>query len=117
MPNMSLKKNPMPAQEPAVRAHNFDEVALGYTPEQAMDEAARAGRCVILSDGKLALDGPPADIFTRVETLKSLGLAPPQTVSLLYELQKEGLPLSLSAVGVDACAEELRRLLQNPVIE
>lgn len=45
MPNMSLKKNPMPAQEPAVRAHNFDEVALGYTPEQAMDEAARCLNC------------------------------------------------------------------------
>ena len=40
MPNMSLKKNPMPAQEPAVRARNFGEVALGYTPEQAIDEAA-----------------------------------------------------------------------------
>ena len=45
MPNMSLKKNPMPAQEPAVRAHNFDEVALGYTPEQAMDEASRCLNC------------------------------------------------------------------------
>ena len=45
MPNMSLKKNPMPAQKPAVRAHNFDEVALGYTPEQAMDEAARCLNC------------------------------------------------------------------------
>ena len=36
MPNMSLKKNPMPHQDPKVRARNFDEVALGYTPEQAM---------------------------------------------------------------------------------
>ena len=40
MPNMSLKKNPMPSQEPAVRRRNFDEVALGYTEEQAVDEAA-----------------------------------------------------------------------------
>lgn len=45
MPNMSLKKNPMPAQEPAVRARNFDEVALGYTPEQAIDEANRCLNC------------------------------------------------------------------------
>jgi len=82
-----------------------------------MDEAARAGRCVILSSGRLAMDGPPEEIFTRVEELRSLGLAPPQTVSLLYELQKEGLSPSLSAVGVDACADELYRLLQNPVKE
>ena len=45
MPNMSLKKNPMPAQEPAVRARNFGEVALGYTPEQAIDEANRCLNC------------------------------------------------------------------------
>ena len=32
--NMSLKRNPMPSQEPAVRAHNFDEVALGYSEEK-----------------------------------------------------------------------------------
>ena len=31
MANMSLKKNPMPSQEPAVRAHNFDEVTIGYS--------------------------------------------------------------------------------------
>ena len=42
---MSLKKNPMPAQEPAVRARNFGEVALGYTPEQAIDEANRCLNC------------------------------------------------------------------------
>ncbi len=43
--NMSPKKNPMPHQDPQVRSHNFDEVALGYTKEQAMDEAARCLHC------------------------------------------------------------------------
>ncbi|MBO5010205.1 MAG: NADPH-dependent glutamate synthase [Clostridia bacterium] len=45
MANMSLKKNPMPTQEPLVRAHNFDEVALGYTEEMAIDEALRCLNC------------------------------------------------------------------------
>ena len=45
MANMSLKKNPMPAQEPNVRNKNFDEVALGYSMEQALDEAARCLNC------------------------------------------------------------------------
>ena len=44
-PNMSLKKNPMPAQEPEVRAHNFFEVATGYTEEVAIDEALRCLGC------------------------------------------------------------------------
>ncbi len=45
MPNMSMKKNPMPEQEPAVRATNFKEVALGYTLNIAMDEAQRCLHC------------------------------------------------------------------------
>ena len=45
MANMSLKKNPMPSQDPNVRNKNFDEVALGYTEEQALDEATRCLHC------------------------------------------------------------------------
>ncbi len=45
MANLSLKKNPMPSQAPEVRSGNFDEVALGYTQEQALDEAQRCLNC------------------------------------------------------------------------
>ena len=45
MPNMSLQKNPMPSQDPQVRNKNFQEVALGYTKEIALDEAARCLNC------------------------------------------------------------------------
>lgn len=45
MPNMSPNKVKMPEQEPNVRNKNFDEVALGYTKEQAMEEATRCLNC------------------------------------------------------------------------
>ena len=45
MPNMSLKKNEMPVQDPMVRNRNFLEVALGYTEEQAVNEAERCLNC------------------------------------------------------------------------
>ena len=45
MANMSLVKNPMPSQEPDVRNKNFEEVALGYTEAQALDEAQRCLNC------------------------------------------------------------------------
>ena len=41
MPNMDPKKCPMPVQDPEVRNKNFSEVALGYTPEMAVNEAKR----------------------------------------------------------------------------
>ena len=42
---MNPKRNPMPAQDPAVRAHNFFEVATGYTEQMAYDEALRCLGC------------------------------------------------------------------------
>lgn len=45
MPNMSLKKHEMPSQEPQVRNKNFQEVALGYTAETAVEEAQRCLNC------------------------------------------------------------------------
>jgi glutamate synthase (NADPH/NADH) small chain len=45
MANMSPKKNEMPVQDPIIRGKNFDEVALGYIKEQAIDEAQRCLNC------------------------------------------------------------------------
>ncbi len=45
MANMTLVKTPMPEQDPQVRARNFKEVALGYTPEMAIEEANRCLGC------------------------------------------------------------------------
>ncbi len=43
--NMSLKRNEMPTQDPVIRATNFNEVALGYSEETAIDEALRCLNC------------------------------------------------------------------------
>ena len=45
MADMRMTKTPMPEQDPAVRARNFDEVAVGYTYEMAVNEAARCLNC------------------------------------------------------------------------
>ncbi|MGN0653444.1 MAG: NADPH-dependent glutamate synthase [Oscillospiraceae bacterium] len=45
MANMNPKKNPMPTQDAKVRAHNFNEVAIGYSEETAIDEALRCLNC------------------------------------------------------------------------
>ncbi len=58
MPNMCPHKNPMPHQDPVVRAGNFEEVALGYTREQAIDEAQRCLNC----KNKPCVSGCPVQI-------------------------------------------------------
>ena len=56
--NMSLTRNPMPNQDPLVRAHNFEEVALGYSEETAIDEANRCLNCKHMP----CVDGCPVKI-------------------------------------------------------
>lgn len=58
MPNMSLKKVPMPEQDPNVRNKNFKEVSLGYTPEMAMEEATRCLNC----KNKPCVSGCPVNV-------------------------------------------------------
>lgn len=58
MANMSLKKNEMPVQNADVRNKNFKEVALGYTEEQAIDEAKRCLHC----KNKPCVNGCPVQI-------------------------------------------------------
>ena len=58
MPNMTPNKHPMPTQDPKVRAHNFDEVALGYTEQMAVEEADRCLNC----KKPLCVEGCPVGI-------------------------------------------------------
>ena len=58
MANMSLKKVPMPEQDPKVRARNFQEVTLGYTEEMAVEEA---GRCLGCKNPK-CVEGCPVNV-------------------------------------------------------
>jgi glutamate synthase (NADPH/NADH) small chain len=58
MANLSLKKNEMPSQKPEERSKNFKEVALGYTAEQAVDEAQRCLSC----KNKPCVSGCPVNI-------------------------------------------------------
>ncbi|WP_130868385.1 NADPH-dependent glutamate synthase [Intestinimonas massiliensis (ex Afouda et al. 2020)] len=58
MPNMSMTKVPVPEQDPKVRSHNFEEVCLGYTKEQAMEEATRCLHC----KNKPCVGGCPVNI-------------------------------------------------------
>ena len=72
-----------------------------------MDEAAKAQRVVVLHKGKVAADGAPKEVFSRVELLHELGLAAPETVELCWELNKHGFSLPLDRLNETECAQTL----------
>ena len=72
-----------------------------------MDEAAKAQRVIVLDKGKVAADGTPKEVFSRVELLHGIGLAAPETVELCWELKKEGFDLPLDKLDPKECAQAL----------
>lgn len=76
-----------------------------------MDEAALAERLIVISDGRIVFDAPPVEVFTHVEELREEGLAAPDTVRLLYELNGLGFDLPLDAISPEQCADVIYKSL------
>ena len=78
-----------------------------------MDEAAQADQLVVMHDGRVVRDGPPAQVFQDVDGLRALGLEVPESVALMYELRKSGVDAPLDALDVESCAAALQKLLSE----
>ena len=96
----------------AIRALNKERNITVVLITHHMDEAMDADRLIVMNDGRLVMDGAPAQVFTRVEELRAMGLAAPDTVELLYALRRNGLDVPLDALTVDACAAAICKALQ-----
>ena len=78
-----------------------------------MDEAARASRVVVMSRGRVAMDGSPAEIFRQVEALEAEGLSAPDTTALLWQLRQQGVDVPLDALSDEECAQAIYHLIQT----
>lgn len=75
-----------------------------------MDEAAKADRVIVMDQGKIILEGIPRDVFSKVDTIKKIGLDVPQVTELCNELQKEGIDISTKILNVDEMVNALCQL-------
>ena len=96
----------------AIRALNQERGITVVLITHHMDEAMDADRLIVMNDGKLVMDGAPAEVFTQVEALRAMGLAAPDTVELLYGLRQGGMDVPLDALTVDECADAICKALR-----
>lgn len=75
-----------------------------------MDEAAQGDRVIVMEQGKIVLEGNPREVFSKVKTMKAIGLDVPQVTELAYELQKEGINISTEILNVDEMVNALCQL-------
>ena len=76
-----------------------------------MEEAAVADRVVVLDQGRVALDGPPAQVFSKVKQLQALGLDVPPMAELASRLRAGGLSLGEGILTVEDMVKELKKTL------
>jgi len=76
-----------------------------------MDEAAQADRVVVMQKGNVVMDDTPTHVFTKVDTMRSIGLDVPQVTELMYELKKMNLPVKADILNVDDCVSDLLKIL------
>ena len=82
-----------------------------------MEEAIAADRLIVMSAGKVVMDGSPKEVFSRVEELKSYRLDVPQVTQLAYELRKEGIDMPESVLSIDEFVEVLLPILKECDLE
>jgi len=96
----------------AIRTLNKERGITVVLITHHMDEAMDADRLIVMNDGKLVMDGTPAEVFTQVDALRAMGLAAPDTVELLYGLRQNGMDVPLTALTVDDCAAAICKALR-----
>jgi energy-coupling factor transport system ATP-binding protein len=78
-----------------------------------MEEAAMADRVIVLSDGKIAMNGTPQKVFSQVNKLRKLGLDVPPMAMLSSMLSRRGLKLPKGILTVDDMMKELKVCLSK----
>ena len=73
-----------------------------------LEEAALAQRVLVLDQGRIVMDGTPAQVFSNLDRLRALKLAIPEPIELAARLRQLGYPLSATALTVETIAGELR---------
>lgn len=91
----------------AVRALNDVEKVTVILITHYMEEIIHADRVFVMDKGKVAMEGTPREIFSRVEELQDLRLDVPQVTLLAYELQKRGIRLPDGILTARELADEL----------
>ena len=72
-----------------------------------LEEAALAGRIVVMEQGRIVMEGPPREVFADIERLRRLKLAIPEPIELAQRLRTAGLPIAREALTVETIAREI----------
>ena len=75
------------------------------------DIARMSDKVLVMNHGRLVMDGTPAEVFSREEELKSMGLALPDSMEIMMRLKKAGMDINTDCLTMDEAEEEIAKVL------
>lgn len=90
--------------------YNMTIVIVSHSME---DVAKIAQRIIVMNNGKVALQGTPAEVFKEIDLLEEIGLGVPQVTYLVRELRKKGFNISDNVFTIEEAKKELLSILKT----
>jgi energy-coupling factor transport system ATP-binding protein len=91
------------------KRHNITIIHISHH----MEEACLFDRVIVIDKGTVIMDSKPHEIFSKVDTIKGIGLDVPQITELFYELNQNGFDLPLDVRGTEEAAYKLIKEIMN----
>ncbi|MBE7034858.1 MAG: energy-coupling factor transporter ATPase [Ruminococcaceae bacterium] len=121
-PDVLILDEPAAGLDPAGREEILTQIRALYLAKKmtvlfvshSMEDVARiAGRIIVMNNGSVAMDGSPADIFSRAKELRTMGLDVPQITQLVEELRARGLNINDSIYTLERAKATLLMMLSE----
>ena len=97
-----------------VRAiHEQEKNIIFLISHNMNDIAAMADKVIVMDRGHVAMDGTPAQVFSRGEELKAMGLALPDSMELVARLRRAGMDIDTSCLTMEQAADEIAKVLKR----
>ncbi len=95
-----------------IRKLNDDGMTIIHVTHD-MDEIVAADRVLVMAEGRIRFSGSPAEVLTRVEALKAMGLGPPQVTELMWRLRQSGQSVGGGVLTIDEAVREISSLVNR----
>ena len=97
-----------------VRAiHEQEKNIIFLISHNMNDIAAMADKVIVMDRGQVAMDGTPAQVFSRGEELKAMGLALPDSMELVARLRRAEMDIDTSCLTMEQAADEIAKVLKR----
>lgn len=94
------------------RIHDEMKVTLIFVSHNMADIAEMSDRVIVMSEGKIALDGTPREVFSRGEKLAEMGLSVPPAREMTEQIKSKAAGFESDALTIDEAAADIRNYLE-----